>query len=192
MDQVAFPPALLSDTETDPFLARLKARAAKRFRWTSPASLWNVAELAYWCHVFRRDAEALEICEFLSHYQFAGNYARWSPVEFALALQARLLRRRRKKARAGECVRRIRDAGFVDERLKGSMLDPNSALKLALKRGDPVAERNARLRRLQELCFIIELGGSRALPVSAAEADYRENLARLRAWVVSAARRGEA
>jgi hypothetical protein len=60
------------------------------------------------------------------------------------------------------------------------MLDPNSALKLALKRGDPVAERDARLGRLEELCFIIELGGSGAFPVSQAEAEYQQNFARLR------------
>jgi hypothetical protein len=139
-----------------------------------------MTELAYWCHIFRRDGEVLEICEFLTRYEFAGNYAIWTQVEFALALQARLLRKRRKKAAAAGCARRMRDAGFVEARLKGAMLDPNSALKLALKRGDPVAERNARLGRLEELCFIIELGGSDALPVSEAEADYQQNLARLR------------
>jgi hypothetical protein len=179
MGRVALPPALLSEEESQPFLGRLKARATKRFRWSSSASLRDVTELAYWCHVFRRDGEALEICEFLGRYEFAGNYAIWSQVERALALQARLLRKRRKKAAAG-CARRMRDAGFVEARLKGAMLDPNSTLKLALKRGDPVAERHARLRRLGELCFIIELGGSGALPVSEAEADYQQNLARLR------------
>jgi hypothetical protein len=169
----------LSQEGAEPFLARLKARAARRFRWSSSASLRDVTRLAYWCHVFRRDDEALEVCEFLARYQFAGNYALWTPVELALALQARLLRRRRKKAAAAACARRMRDAGFVEERLRGSMLDPNSALKLALRRGDPAAEREARLGRLGELCFIIELGGSKALPVSKAEADYRQNLARL-------------
>jgi hypothetical protein len=66
------------------------------------------------------------------------------------------------------------------------MLDPNSALKLALRRGDPAAEREARLGRLEELCLIIELGGSDALPVSEAEADYQQNLARLRVLVGAA------
>jgi hypothetical protein len=111
MDRVALPSALLSQEESEPFLARLKARAAKRFRWSSSASLRNVTELAYWCHIFRRDGEALEVCAFLAQYQFAGNYALWTPVEFALALQARLLRKQRKKATAAGCARRIRDAG---------------------------------------------------------------------------------
>ena len=180
MDRVALPPALLTQEEPEPFLARLKARAAKRFRWSSSASLRDVTRLAYWCHVFRRDGEALEVCEFLARYQYAGNYSLWTPVESALALQARLLRKQRKKAAAAACARRIRDAGFVEDRLKGSMLDPNSALKLALKQGDAMAEREARLGRLEELCFIIELGGSKALPVAEAEADYSQNLARLR------------
>src|SRR5262249_29709818 len=180
MDQVALPLALLSEEESEPFLARLKVKATKRFRWSRSVSLWNVTESAYWCHIFRRDSEALAICAFLARYEFAGNYAIWTHIESALALQARLFRQRRKKAAATGCAQRLRDAGFVETRLKGSMLDANSALKLALKRGDPVAERHARLRRLQELCFIIELGGSKALPVSKAEADYQQNFARLR------------
>ena len=180
MEQVSLPPTLLSAEDSGSFLSRVKARAAKRFRWTSAAALRDVTEAAYWLHVFRRDAEALEVCEFQGHYEFAGNYFLWTQVEFALALQARLLRKRRKRTRATVCVRRLRDAGFVEDRLKGSMLDRNSALKLALKQGDAMAEREARLGRLEELCFIIELGGSKALPAAEAEADYSQNLARLR------------
>jgi hypothetical protein len=179
MDRVALPPALLSEEESGSILARVKARAAKRFRWTSAAALRDVTESAYWLHVFRRDAEALEVCGFLGQYEFAGNYALWTQVEFALALQARLLLQRRKRARAAECTQRLRDAGFVEDRLKGSMLDRNGALRLALKQGNLVAERQARLGRLEELCFLIELGGSRKLPVAEAEADYRLNLSRL-------------
>ena len=66
MDRVALPPALLSEEESGSILARVKARAAKRFRWTSAAALRDVTESAYWLHVFRRDAEALEVCEFLA------------------------------------------------------------------------------------------------------------------------------
>jgi hypothetical protein len=176
----ALPPALLSGDGSHPFLARIKAKATKRFRWTSAAALRHATSAAYWCHVFRRDDEALEICTFLARYDFAGNYALWTPVESALALRARLLRSGRNAAEAGGCVQRIRDAGFVCDRLEGALLDRNSALKVALERHSRAAERDARLLRLRELCFIIELGGSRTLPVQEAEADYQRNLARLR------------
>jgi hypothetical protein len=180
MDQMVLPAALTSGPESHPLLARLKKRATKQFRWTSAHALRDVVEFAYWCQVFGRDQEALDICAFLGQYHFAGNYRLWTQIEFALALQARLLRQQRQKPKAAACIRRIQDAGFVESRLNGEALDPNSALKIALREGDLVRERSARLSRLKELCFIRELGGSATLPVSEVERDYQQNLARLR------------
>jgi hypothetical protein len=100
-------------------------------------------------------------------------------VHFALALQARLFRKQRKRTRAAEYAKRIRLDVCRDLLITRKRLDPNGSLALALKQGNPVAERSARLSRLMNLCLFIELGGSKALSVPALQKDYDETLARL-------------
>jgi hypothetical protein len=171
----AFDPA----QETDKVLARAKQKASKDFRWTSAACLTNVAHLAYYCHVLGREGEALEVCRFLGQYQFAGNHSLWSPVEPVLALQARLARQGGRVDEADECVRRIRTAGFVEARLKGSLLTTENAER-AEREGQKALERDYRLAQLGELCLLIELGGSPECPVASLEKAYEENAVRLR------------
>ncbi len=112
--------------EKEKALAQAKARLSKGFRWSKAQSLYAAGNLAVLLHVFRRDGEALEVCRALGRIQFDGKYTLWSAVETALTLQARLLRQRGETAEADACVRRVREAGFVDTRLKGILLDRNA------------------------------------------------------------------
>lgn len=165
--------------EPEKVIARAKAKL-KKFRWSHARSLYDAVAFAVLLHVFRRDDEALEVCRALGQIQFDGKYNLWSAVEKALVLQSRLLRQRGETAEADVCLRRVREAGFVDDRLKGILLDRNDTVKESVKDGDRRAEQAGRLILAGELAFIIELGGSDEYPVSRMEQDWQENLDRLR------------
>lgn len=166
------------------FLARMKSRAANNFKWTVSRSLEDAMYLAYWCHMFGRDDEALEVCEFLSTFEFAGNHSLWTWIEGSLALYARLLRGRNDQGAVGVCIQRIRAAGFVESRLSGLLLDSHQRnIGFAVSDGDKPRERDWRAVFAKELCTVIELGGSKLLPAQKAELLYQENLARLQELV---------
>jgi hypothetical protein len=173
------PPAFDPGLETNNRLKKAKASISKKFSWTRNDPLFEAKRLAYLLMVFGKDDEAIEVCQFLGQMEFQG-YRLWTAVEFALALEARLQRLRGEKNLAAACVDRIRKAGFVKERLEGSMLDPNHALEIALDEKDEKRELPARLQHAAEIAFIIELGGSKKCPVKKLEGEWSKNLARLK------------
>ncbi len=169
-----------ADHEGNEYLGRMKQRIVKQFRWTSKWSLLDTADLAFLLYTLGREDEARKTAEFLAPYEFAGNFDLWSGVESALALLARIHRRRR-PARARACVARIREQQFVEDRLKGTLVRIyDSHVRTALAAGGKTREVESRLRLAEELCVVIELGGSKKLPVAAAEQAFRANLDRVR------------
>ncbi|HLL60837.1 MAG TPA: DUF6707 family protein [Candidatus Nitrosocosmicus sp.] len=172
-----------SEKEKIPFLARMKKRASKDFRWTRWRSLQNATLVAYWLYIFGKDKDALEVCRFVAQYQFDGDHNFWAWVESALALQARLFHSQRKEQEATQCIERIRAAGFVEDRLKGIMIYGKKGYKEGIENaiadGDKILEREWRLAMIQELTVLIELGGSRKWPVSKLEKEFNDNLLRL-------------
>ena len=181
---MSLPIVYSSQSEPIKFMARVKERAAKNFKWTVSRSLQNSMYLAYYSYVFDRCDDALEVCEFLSQFQFAGDFQLWGWVEHTLALQSRLLRLLGKPQEAADCVSRIRKAGFVETRLSGSLLGTRN-LDVAISDGRKTAERDQRVVRLIELCTVIEVGGSQELPVTTLEFLFQENLTRLQELVSS-------
>jgi hypothetical protein len=181
------PSAFDPKKETIPFLARMKKRAGKDFRWTRSRSLEAATLLAYWLHVFGKDDEALEVCAFVGQYEFAGNHDFWTWVESSLALQSRILRSRSQKEKSAQCIERIRAANFVQERLKGQLIYGENGYKVgaedAQKEGDTKLEQEWRIAMVQELTVLIELGGSKRLSPEKLEKEYKDNLARLRELV---------
>ena len=178
------PPAFNSQDEPVKFMGRIKARAAKDFRWTTKRSLEDAMYLAYWSYVFGRNDDALQVCEFLSQLQFSGDYNLWTWIELSLALEARLLRISNKQQESAECVARIWDAGFVQERLEGLLLNGKERkIAYAVSDCDKVRERDWRAIMMLELCIIRELGGSEQLPVYRLEDSFQENLSRLQELV---------
>ena len=173
------PRAFDAGQEMNPLLAKAKARLSKNFRWTRSQSLYDAMHLAVLLLVFGRDDETLEICRALGQYQFTGSFNLWSAVEFALTLQARLLRLRGETEEAAECLRRVREAGLAPERLNGILLDRNSSIELSLKSGDKKWEQGARLTQALELALISELGGSKKCPPAKMEQAFQENFQRL-------------
>lgn len=160
------------------FLAARKRAAMRGFSWDRSQSLEQMTRLAFWLHHFGRDEDALEVATFLAQYEFSGNHNLWSWIELALALRCRLLRQIGRQDKAGESVQRIRDAGFVASRLKGVLLKDRE-IDRAVARSDRRAERDWRENQALELCWLIEMGGSRSLPVESLESRYLENQQRL-------------
>jgi len=178
------PPVFNSQDEPVKFMARMKARAAKDFRWTAKRPLEDAMCLAYWSYVFGRNDDALQVCEFLSQLQFSGDYNLWTWIELSLALEARLLRTINRQQEAAECVARIWAAGFVEERLEGLLLNSKERnIDCAVSDGDKTRERNWRVLLMLELCIIRELGGSEQLPVQRLEDSFQLNLSRLQELV---------
>lgn len=174
------PPVFDANRESDPKLGKVKASVAKKFSWTKQEPLFDTLRLASLLVVYGKEAEAIEVCRTMGRLEFKGTFHLWSSVQRALALQARLCRQRGEHEEADECLRRVREAGFVETRLEGTLLDPNGGLEEALKEKNKRREQTARLSRAAELAFIIELGGSEVLPVAAAEADWEQNMTALK------------
>lgn len=145
-----------------------------KFKWTRAQCLFDAVSVATLLHLFERDDEALALCRGLGRIEFDGKFSLWSAVEQALTLQARILRRRGEAAEAGECLRRVREAGFVGDRLEGSMLDRNGAVAEAVRTGDESWELRARVGMAEEL------GGSDRCPPDRMEEQWQENFDRLR------------
>jgi hypothetical protein len=175
-----FPAAFDPTGESVKALARAKAKLSKGFKWSKAQCLFDAGALAVLLHVFGRDDQALEVCRALGQIQFDGKYSLWSGVETALTLQARLLRARGETAAADDCVRRVRDAGFSDNRLDGILLDRNGTVSLAVEDGDTKSELAGRVTMAKEIAFVIELGGSEKCPMDRMEREWESNVARIR------------
>ena len=173
------------ENETIAFLSKAKKRAAKNFKFTRAQSLDNSMRLAYWLYVFEKDDEAMEVCEFLSRFEFSGNFNLWSWIELSLALEARLLRARNENAAAVKCVERILSAGFVGERLEGLLLrNTIKNIEQARKESDKVGERDWRQNLMLELCIVIEVSRVQELPVDGLELMFQDNIDRLREMLI--------
>lgn len=176
----SLPAAFDATSEPNKVLAKAKASVSKKFSWTKSQPLFDTLDLAVLLLVYGREQEALEVCQTLGKLQFNGSFNLWGAAERALTLEARILRSRGESEEADNCVQRVRDAGYVDTRLEGSLLDRNGLLEESLKNGKKKWEFEARKTRASELAFIIELGGSAKLPIAKAEQDWEENMAAMR------------
>ncbi len=168
----AFNPAF----EANPELLKVKTSLFKKFGWKKVATLYEAVHLAHLLVVFGKEEEAIEVCRTLGRIEFNGSFQYFGAVELALALQARLCRRSGDVTTAKQCIQRIQQAGFVDDRLQGTLLDRNGQLAEAIRLGKKRAERIPRLILAAEQTFICELGGSEKLPAAKLEKELNENL----------------
>lgn len=181
------PAAFDAQSESVKFLARAKQRAAKSFSFTKSSALQYAADLAFWLYLFGREDEALEVCEFLGESEFSGRHDLWGWIEESLALQSRIQRYRRKKSQAEKCLNRIREVGFNSMRLKGGLLvgEDGTAgfldqIQNCLDDGNETGAREWRWMAIKELCWMIELGGSKKWSVQKAEKELQSQFAELR------------
>lgn len=182
--EVQLPPPFDPDGETVKFLARAKKKASKNFKPTRSKALVSASDLAFWLHIFGRDEEAFQVCEFLYKLDIAEEMNLWSPVEPSVALRARLLREGGDSDGCAQCVERIRNMDFVVERLEGVLLEGClKNVKYAVEDRDKTRERNWRLGTALEQCVLIELGGSDTLPVDQLESEFKANFQRLQELV---------
>jgi len=163
------------------FLAKLKTKASKDFKWTKVSSVDEVRKLAYWLYVLDRQDEALEVCHFTEPYQFTGNHNIWYNVECTLVLQARISRLRGNHDEWRRCIDKIRAVGFVDRRLQGDMIrsaENRMAAEIAAGNNRSLEIRGMEI--LREACFIIELGPTGDMTVADLELKVADYTAKLR------------
>lgn len=167
------------ENEENRYLQGLKKKAAKNFSLTRMDALYHTHDLAFALYVFGRGDECVQVCETAARVEFSGNFNLWSPVETTLALYARLMGERGEKEKAKAALDRVRTAGFTENRLGGLLLK-DKEIQDAQDEGNKTDERDWRLGQFSELCFMKELGGSRAYLVDRIEKLIQENLAALR------------
>ncbi|MBF0397553.1 MAG: hypothetical protein HQK78_12315 [Desulfobacterales bacterium] len=180
---ISLPAICDADGEKDKFISRMKKRATKNFKWTVSRSLEDMMYLAFWFYVLGREDEALEVCTFLSQYEFEGNFNIWRWVEYALALQARIFRNRDKKDEREKTLKRIRTY-FEEDRLNGIILNLNKEnVQDQIEAHDKKREADWRAVMMLEQCIIIEMGGSKQLPVKNIETEFQDNISKLKELV---------
>lgn len=76
-----------TENEGNHFLLRKKQSIVERFKFSIEREVEKVYSLAYWLHVFRRDREAITVCDFLLQKEFDGDNSIWYHVEHAIGLK---------------------------------------------------------------------------------------------------------
>jgi hypothetical protein len=186
-DFVKLPPEFDPRKECDKFLRGVKKRASTKFSYAKATSLRTGAVLAYWLYVFGRPREALEVCRFLGLYDLEALAYRWDALEPSLTIQSRILREIGKRSAAAACMKRVRDAGPHPSRVTGEMVFKNKGnsaylqqVEYCIAENRKSGERGWRRCALVELCFIIEMGGSKKCPVVKAEKEFQNQMEALR------------
>lgn len=180
-DSQPLPAAFDATNDSNKFLIRIKRKASKDFSWTREVSFLATQKLAYWLYVFGNEAEALEVCQFLGQFQFAGTHYLWRWVMSTLVLESRILRLAGKKAEALKCVERVKSADFIEERLSGLLVHGQlKSVDEAIAEKSKTDEREWSLIAFSELCFMNELGGSETWPPAKIEQKMQDLLGRLR------------
>ena len=79
--------AFSTENEYDAFFLKKKQSIVKRFSFTIEREVEKVYLLAYWLHIFGRNAEAIIVCNFLLQKEYDGNNSIWYHIEHAIGLK---------------------------------------------------------------------------------------------------------
>lgn len=152
----------------------LSERLAKGINTKSGSCLKDLSDLAHELFIILKDAEnALGVADLLNVLPFDGNPGRWASVEASLALSSYICRQLGQEERAAAYERFLRapDAMETDPfkaRINAkvrqrSLNEPNlydKEIFRSIDNGNPDAEREWRLLRLEALLFLRAHGGS--------------------------------
>ena len=75
------------ENEPNKFLASKKKSIAENFKFTVERSMEKAYSLALWLHIFKKDEEAIIVCDFLMQKDFDGDVCIWYHVEKAIGLK---------------------------------------------------------------------------------------------------------
>lgn len=102
------PPAALTATEPNAFVARIMSSLAGKWSVTKMDTLFESSRLAWHLHALGRDELALALCtEVTGAVAFDGNFNIWTPVAAMLCTGARLARLRGDEAKRAAFIGRI-------------------------------------------------------------------------------------
>lgn len=119
---VELPPEMDPESESVKYLAQIKKRASKNFKWSRKASLEEGSDLAFFLFVWGRTDEALAVAEFLAQKPFTGHDT-WYLTEMVNVLAAHIHRKRGEAAKAAPFLKRIHEVGYIDTRLDDNSFD---------------------------------------------------------------------
>lgn len=86
-DPLEFSSVFSDVNEDNRFLLRMKRSVLAHFKFSIVKEVGKVYFLAYWLHVFKRDKEAIAVCDFLLQKEFDGNVSIWYHIEHAIGLK---------------------------------------------------------------------------------------------------------
>ena len=155
----------------------LSERLAKGINTKSGSCLKDLSDLAHELFITLKDAEsALAVADLLNVLPFDGNPGRWASVEASLALSSYICRQLGQEERAAAYERFLRapdalEADPFKARINAkvrqrSLNEPNlydKEIFRAIDNGNPDAEREWRLLRLESLLFLRAHGGSETI-----------------------------
>lgn len=79
--------AFAIDNEHNAFFLSKKQSILKSFSFTRVREVEKVYLLAYWLHVFNRNAEAISVCNFLLQKEYDGDNSIWYHIEHTIGLK---------------------------------------------------------------------------------------------------------
>lgn len=82
-----YSPVFSFDKEENHFLRRKKRSIAEHFKFSVEREVEKVYSLAYWLHVFKRNQEAVTVCDFLLQKEYDGDLGIWYHIEKAIGLK---------------------------------------------------------------------------------------------------------
>mgnify|MGYP000762146620 CR=1 FL=1 len=76
-----------TENEQNSFLLKKKKSILKDFSFTKEREVDKVYSLAFWLHVYGRDEDAVNVCDFLLQKDFDGDNSIWYHIEHAIGLK---------------------------------------------------------------------------------------------------------
>jgi len=197
MDSAAEPnsaavPAFL-DPEKEPhaFLKARKQALFKKWSLKSMNPLFDGVDLAFFLAALKRDEESSEICNLLAaSVSFAGNFNIWTPVGYAICLNARLLREAGRANEADAALEPVIANPFnrtpIQEQIDKDLWALPAALEKALAQSAKKASCQSASRKLYTVCWYLEMSlakvpGFAGYPAEPLQELWRQGLAKLAA-----------
>lgn len=175
---VELPPEMDPESEPVKYLAQIKRRASKNFKWTRKHSLEEGVDLAFFLLVWGRIEEALSVATFLAQKPFTGHEI-WYLTETANILAARIHRERGDAATAARFLKRIHEVGYVETRLDETTFE-RARDSIEGNRGYMKGQIAWRRILCQELMFAIEMLRESGRPNAQYERELEQLLSQLR------------
>ena len=154
----------------------------KKCSFKSTKDLGNITDLATWLYIYGYSDIAITVCDFLTNYDFTGNYSLWSYVDYSLCLKARILREKKLTESREQLISKIMKHRHPE--LYVNLVDwYRVTLNQNIKNDDKYYPKTINYGgRLRKMCFAIQYNETGDFPISTEEfeTDINDNIALLK------------